>query len=58
MEMQNWKIQFKWIKALTGHHGNELAEQLAKEAATNGEINQCYKRIAKVQCKVNEVGTV
>ena len=35
MEMQNWKIEFNWIKAHAGHQGNELADQLAKEAATN-----------------------
>ena len=38
MEKHNWKIEFKWIKANTG---NELADQLAKEAATN--YIECYK---------------
>jgi len=47
MEMQNWKIKFNWIKAHTGHKGNELADQLAKEAATNGDIDECYKRVPK-----------
>jgi hypothetical protein len=47
MEMQNWKIEFNCIKAHAGHHGNELADQLAKEAATSREINECYKRIPK-----------
>jgi uncharacterized membrane protein YheB (UPF0754 family) len=47
MEMQNWKIDFNWIKAHAGHHGNELADQLAKEAATSREINECYKKIPK-----------
>jgi ribonuclease HI len=41
LEKQNWKIDFKWIKAHAGHHGNELADQLAKEAATSREINEC-----------------
>ena len=50
MEMQNWKIELNWIKAHAGHHGNELADNLAKEAATSREINECYKRIPKVQC--------
>jgi hypothetical protein len=47
MELQNWKIEFNWIKAHTGHYGNELADQLAKEAATSRDINVCYKRIPK-----------
>jgi len=47
MEMQNWKIEFNWIKAHTGHQGNKLADQLATEAATNGDIDECYKRIPK-----------
>jgi hypothetical protein len=51
MEKQNWKIEFNWIKAHAGHHGNELAEQLAKEAATNRDIKECYKRIPKSTVK-------
>jgi len=47
MENQNWKIEFNWIKAHAGHHGNELADQTAKEAATNSDINECYKRTPK-----------
>jgi hypothetical protein len=47
MEMQNWKIDFNWIKAHAGHHGNELPYQLVKEEATSREINECYKRIPK-----------
>jgi len=30
-----------------GHLGNRLADELAKEAATNGDIDECYKRIPK-----------
>jgi len=46
MENQYWKIEFTWIKAHVGHRGNELADQTAKEAATNSDI-ECYKRITK-----------
>ena len=46
MENQDWKIEFNWIKAHAGHNGNELADQIAKEAATNSDI-ECYKRIPK-----------
>jgi ribonuclease HI len=60
MEMQNWKIistcnaykntnhdYFSWIKAHAGHHRKDLADQLAKEAATSRKINECYKLIPK-----------
>jgi len=47
MEMQSWKIEFNWIKAHTGHQGNEMADQFAKEAATNGDMDGRYKRIKK-----------
>jgi hypothetical protein len=47
MEKQNWKIEFNWIKTHTGHHGNDMADHLAKEAATSRELNECYKRIPK-----------
>ena len=54
METQNWKIKCNWIKAHPGHHGIELADQTAKEAATNSDINE-YKeyseaRIKRLQC--------
>ena len=48
MENQNWKIEFNWIKAHAGHHGNELADQTVKEAATNSDINECYERSQRV----------
>jgi hypothetical protein len=48
---QNWKIELNWIKAHAGHNGNELADQLAKVAATNSDINECYKRIPKSTVK-------
>jgi ribonuclease HI len=39
MEMQNWKIDFDWIKAHTGNHEDELADQLTEEAEISREIN-------------------
>jgi len=38
MENQDCKIKLTWIKAHAGHHGKELADQTAKEAATNSDI--------------------
>jgi ribonuclease HI len=33
LHSRNWSIDFGWVKAHTGIHGNELADRLAKQAA-------------------------
>ena len=38
MERREWTIIFTWIKAQAGNHGNEIADNLAKEATKNKEI--------------------
>jgi ribonuclease HI len=47
MEKINWKIQLCWVKAHVGIQGNELADTLAKEAATSTDIMECYKKFPK-----------
>jgi len=47
MEMQDWKVECSWIRAHVGHHGNKLADRLAKEAANTKNIDECYNRIPK-----------
>jgi hypothetical protein len=58
LEQDKWKVEFSWIKAHVGHRGNELADQLAKEAASSRTIDECYTRIPKsaVLCDLNERG--
>jgi hypothetical protein len=47
MEKIDWKIQFCWVKAHVGIQGNELADTLAKDAATKADITECYNKIPK-----------
>jgi len=47
MGKTNWKIQFGWVKIHVGIQGNELADTLAKEAATNADIKESYKKVPK-----------
>ena len=47
LEKKEWTIQITWIKAHMGNYGNELADNLAKEATENKET--IYKKIPKSQ---------
>jgi ribonuclease HI len=44
----NWTIKFRCVKAHAGIRGNELADTLVKEAATNENITESYERVPKV----------
>jgi len=57
MEKINWKIQLSWVKAHVGIQGNELAETLAKEAATNSDIKELYKIVPK-SVVISELGKI
>jgi len=47
MSRTNWEIQFCWVKAHVGTQGNELVDSLTKEAATNMDLAENYKKIPK-----------
>ena len=47
MGEMKWKIQFCWVKAHVGIQGNEKAGTLAKEAGTNEDIIEFYKKVPK-----------
>jgi len=47
MKKAGWQIALSWVKVHAGKEGNELADILAKRAATKGTIPESYTRIPK-----------
>jgi len=43
----NWTIEFSWIKSHAGNPGKELADHLAKDAASNNNTPVVFDRIPK-----------
>ncbi|PSN49993.1 hypothetical protein C0J52_03309, partial [Blattella germanica] len=44
-EDDNWLVEFGWVKEHVEIFGNELADRLAKQAASDDDLNICYNRI-------------
>jgi ribonuclease HI len=44
---QNWTVHFRWVKARNGIQGNELVDQLAKEAAEDEEGITVFRKKPK-----------
>jgi len=45
--MYNWSIHFTWVEAHNINMGNEIANQLAKNAASRRDGETAYSRIPK-----------
>jgi ribonuclease HI len=60
LRSNKWTIEFSWIKAHAGNFGNELADHLAKEAASNKDIPVVFDRIPKTDLysKLEEEATL
>jgi len=51
MEIREWRIRFRWIKAHAGTSGNELADKLVKETSSKTELPISYNRVPKSAIK-------
>ena len=49
LNKKNWRIEFKWVKALVGIHGNVIADRLAKKATK--DHHETYSRLPKSAIK-------
>jgi ribonuclease HI len=49
LNKNNWKIEFKWVKAHARIFGNKIADRLAKEATQNNYVT--YRSIPKSAIK-------
>jgi len=58
LENNSWVVHFTWVKELNNNSGNELADQLAKEAACDGELKITYNKYPKsaVISELKELG--
>ena len=51
LEIREWRIRFRWIKAHARTSGNKLVDKLAKEASGKTELHINYNRVPKSATK-------
>ena len=58
LEKESWIVHFTWVKAHDNNYGNELADQLAKEAARDDALNITHNKLPKsaVISELKEMG--
>ena len=58
LEQNHWVIHFSWVKAHIGIAGNEMADNLAKQAANNQNIEIIFSKIPKstIVTEIEELG--
>ena len=45
LEKDGWQVDFSWVKAHIGNYGNEMADRLAKQAASDSDLQISYDSI-------------
>jgi ribonuclease HI len=50
LEYDEWKVEFSWIKAHTGHQGNELAANWLKKQQAAGPSASATPEYQRVRC--------
>jgi ribonuclease HI len=58
LEKDSWIVHFTWVKVHNNNYGNELADQLVKEAASYDALNITYNKLPKsaVTSDLKELG--
>ena len=51
LETEGWNIQFSWVRAHVGILGNELAEQMAKQAAQDEKLQNILQQDTLKGCE-------
>ena len=58
LEKDSWIIHFTWVKAHDSNYGNELADQLEKDAVSDDALDITYNKLPKgtVTSDLKELG--
>ena len=57
LENDGWQVDFSWVKAHVGNYGNETADRLAKQAASDGDLQICYANVP-ISAVKNQLATI